>query len=281
MRKYTYIIIAAFLFSIPQISYASPPSDTAALLENLFRRILDTNKDNERTRLNDSVRLIIDSYSSSDSVFVHKFSGLRYLGQILSPDSKVKIINWNLVLREGRNRYFCYIIRKGERGKPNILYKLTGENHEMKPSEDSIYSEKEWYGALYYALQPFKKNKQTHYLILGLDYGSPAITRKIIDVLTFTPDGGILFGNNCFSKGEDISSRVVIEYNSEGVITLRMLSPKSVIFDHLASISDDQKSNPEFMGSEYSFDGYNLRNGVWRFALNIDARNKKQKSTRN
>ncbi len=278
MRRYTFIIIAAFILSIPQTNCASPSPGTAALLENLFRRILNTNKDIERIRLNDSVQVIIDSYAASDSVFVHKFSGLRYLGQILSPDSKVKIITWNLILSESGNKYFCYIIRKGPRGKPNIIHKLIGENREERPAVDRVYSEKDWYGALYYALQPFKKEKQTHYLILGLDYGNSTITRKIIDVITFTPEGGIIFGNNCFRKGENLSSRVVIEYFSEGVITLRMLSAKSVVFDHLASISDDQKSDAEFMGSEYSFDGYALKKGFWRFVSNVDARNKKQVS---
>ena len=115
MRRYTFIIIAVAIFSIPQTNCRAVSPETSAILENLFRRILNTNNDNERIRLNDSVQVIIDSYAASDSVFVHKFSGLRYLGQILSSDSKVKIITWNLILREGGNRYFCYIIRKGAR----------------------------------------------------------------------------------------------------------------------------------------------------------------------
>jgi hypothetical protein len=275
MRRYTFIIIAVFLFSFLQTNCRSASPETSVILENLFRRILDTNNDNERLRLNDSVKVIIDSYVTSDSVFVHKFSKLRYLGQILSPDSKVKIITWNLILREGGNKYFCYIIRKGNRGEPNKINKLAGENKDESPVKDTVYSEKNWYGALYYALQPFKKDKETHYLILGIDYGNSPITRKIIDVMTFTQDGRIIFGNNCFRKDEGLSSRVVIEYFSEGVISLRMLSAKTVVFDHLASISDDKKNDPEFMGSDYSFDGYTLKKGYWRFVTNVDARNKK------
>jgi hypothetical protein len=275
MRRYTFIIIAVFLFSFLQTNCRSASPETSVILENLFRRILDTNNDNERLRLNDSVKVIIDSYVTSDSVFVHKFSKLRYLGQILSPDSKVKIITWNLILREGGNKYFCYITRKGNRGEPNKINKLAGENKDESPVKDTVYSEKNWYGALYYALQPFKKDKETHYLILGIDYGNSPITRKIIDVMTFTQDGRIIFGNNCFRKDEGLSSRVVIEYFSEGVISLRMLSAKTVVFDHLASISDDKKNDPEFMGSDYSFDGYTLKKGYWRFVTNVDARNKK------
>jgi hypothetical protein len=275
MKRYTYIIIVLLLISALQTNCRAVSPDTSVVLESLFRRILNTNSDAERIRLNDSVKVIIDSYSASDSVLVHKFSHLRYLGQILSSDSKVKIITWNLILREGGNKYFCYIIRKGNRGEPNKIHKLTGENRDESPAADSTYLEKDWYGALYYALQPFKKDKQIHYLILGIDYGNSSTARKIIDVMTFTPEGDILFGNKCFRKDDNLSSRIVIEYFSEGVISLRMLSPKTVVFDHLASISDDQKSSPENLGSEYSFDGYTLKKGLWRFISNVDARNKK------
>jgi hypothetical protein len=275
MRRYTYIIIAVLLLYSQQTFSRADSPVTSVLLANLFGRILNTNNDSEKIRLNDSVQVIIDSYAASDSVLTHKLPGIRNLGQIASPDLKVKIITWNLILREGGNKYFCYIIKKGARGETNKVCKLMGENREESPAIDRIYTEKEWYGALYYALQPFKKEKETCYLVLGIDYGNSSVTRKIIDVLTFTPDGGIVFGNNCFIKDEKPSSRVVIEYFSEGVITLRLLSPKSVVFDRLATISDDNKSGAEYLGSEYSFDGYALKKGFWRFVSNVDARNKK------
>ena len=276
MRRYSFIIISAFLFFIPQANSKAASPDTHVLLESLFRRILNTNDDSERIRLNDSVQVIIDSYAASDSVFTHKFSGLRYLGQIVSSDSKVKIITWNLILRESGNKYFCYIIRKGAHGEMNKVHKLTGENREEGPASDRTYSEKDWYGALYYSLQQFKKDNETHYLILGIDYGNSTTTRKIIDVMTFTPGGDIIFGNNCLMKDEKLSSRVVIEYFSEGVVTLRMLSPKTVVFDHLASISGDQKNEAKLMGSDYYYDGYTFKKGLWRFTSNVDARNKKK-----
>lgn len=275
MRKFTFITIAVFLFSIPQTNSRASSPDTPILLGNLFRRILNTNDDIERIRLNDSVQVIIDSYAASDTAFTHKFSGLRYLGQIVSSDSKVKIITWNLVLRDSANRYFCYIIRKGDHGEKNKVHKLTGKSREEGPVSDTTYPENDWYGALYYSLQPFKKDKETLYLILGVDYANLTTTRKIIDVMTFSPGGDIIFGNNCFMKDEKVSSRVVIEYFSEGVITVRMLSSKIVVFDHLASISGDQKNEAKLLGSDYFYDGYTFKKGFWRFTTNVDARNKK------
>ena len=246
-------------------------------LGSLFSRILNTNSDSLRLTLNDSIKILIDNYAASDSVLLHNFKGLRYLGEIMSPDSKIKLITWNLILKEGGNKYFCYIIKKGARGEKNHLYKLTGENREETPDTNRIYNPGDWYGALYYSIQPFFCGKELHYVLLGLDYGNSMITRKIIDVLTFTPQGDLLFGYKCFNRGKNTATRAVLEYSSEGVVTLRMHNPKTIVFDRLAIISDDNNRNPGNLGSEYRFDGYVLKKGMWNFVSNIDVRNKKQK----
>ena len=42
--------------------------------------------------------------------------------------------------------------------------------------------------------------------LLGLDYGNPEISRKIIDVVSFAPDDSIIFGQKCFRSGEEKNS---------------------------------------------------------------------------
>jgi hypothetical protein len=59
------------------------------------------------------------------------------------------------------------------------------------------------------------------------------------------------------------------------VISLKFLSDKSIIFDHLVPISPALKGNKEFYGPDFSFDTYNLEKGVWKFNTDVDARNKK------
>lgn len=280
MKRYTCIIIIAVSISISHASGQTNSHDVSSILSDLFTRILNTNQDPERLRLNDSIQLIIDNYAASDSVFAHRFSNIRFLGQILSPDSKLKIITWNLILREGKNKYFCYIISKGNKGEKNKVYKLTGENKNEDIQTDKKYTDKDWYGALYYSIEPFSKDKVIHYLLLGIDYGDLSYTRKIIEVLTFTPEGGIIFGNDCFIKDKEVSSRVIIEYSSEAVVILRMKNRRCVVFDHLVSISG-KKNNRENLGSEYSYDAYALKKGIWYFITNIDVRNKKNMDVKN
>jgi hypothetical protein len=242
-------------------------------LEGMFRRLRENLSSSEKLAINDSVKLIIEDYASSEIVFKHRFD-LRYLGQISSPDSLIKIITWNLILDDGGNRYFCYIIRRPVRGAENIIFKLTCIYNEAPIRSDTIYSESNWYGALYYDIRPFVTGKETSYILLGIDYGNSFITRKLIDVLSFDSGNGLLFGKKCFTDGKLIMPRVVFEYAATAVMSLRFITDASIVFDHLSPFSPEMKGNRQFYGPDFSFDSYTLENGLWRLKSDIDIRNK-------
>ncbi|MCJ7447772.1 MAG: hypothetical protein MUO72_08770 [Bacteroidales bacterium] len=268
------ILIVTFI-SVLSVKGQAYDQNVSSILETLYNRINKSKDDTERLRINDSIILIIDSYSLSDSVIDHRFNNLRFLGQITSPDKRVKIITWNLILLDGTNRYFCYLIRDEGTGKQNKVFRLTAIIRPETIRTDILYSRNDWYGALYYDIRPFKTNKQTYYILLGIDYYNLYMARKIIEVLSFTPEGEIIFGKNCFVNGDKVRSREVLEYSSDGVVSLRFNSGNSVVFDHLVSFSSDNKNNREFFGAEYSYDAYILKKGMWRFVSNYDIKNKK------
>jgi len=246
------------------------------ILENLYSRIIRTSDNNEKLRLNDSIRLIIGDYAGSDSVFSHRFENLRYLGQIVSPDNKLKIITWNLLLTDNPNRYYCYIIKKDKKKEnTNVLY-LEGENREDDISADMLYNSKNWYGALYYAIQPFRKDRKDYYIVLGYDFGNVEVSRKLIDVMYFTSGGELALGLDCFVKGDDLKKREIMEYSPEGIFSLRLENSKLIVFDQLATILSGHGNGTELSGAGNSFDGYVLKKGLWRFISDIDLRNKKK-----
>jgi hypothetical protein len=271
MPKIYLIIIYALLLFAP-LRTQGQSGDLSSTLVNLYDRVLFSSSDNEKVRLNDSILLIIDGYAASDSVFEHKFSHLRFLGQVSSSDSKVKILTWNLMLGDETNNYFCYIIRKGKKGDGNHIWKLKGKHEDAAADTSRQYSAGDWYGALYYAIEPCKKD----YIILGFDFGGMMVSRKIIDVLSFTSDGEIVFGKELFLRQNEERLREVLEYSSESVVSLRFNSPKLIVFDHLASFSSGEEDDSDSMGAGLSFDGYVYKKGTWVFTSGIEARNPKK-----
>ncbi len=247
---------------------------TEAYLRSLFESIINSGNDEEKIRLNDTVSLIIDSYVRSDSVLSHKFPTVRNLGQISSDDSKVKIVTWNLMLRNGTNRYFLYIIFRDKK-KTNHIYSLNGENKQSPPDTLAIYNSGNWYGALYYAIQPVRSNRKTFYTILGFDFGSSTMSRKIIDFISFENLNEPLFGADLLMRNGQLKKREVIQYSPEGIVSLRFDSPSRIVFDHISPFATGHEGSPDRLGAGLFFDSYRLRKGIWNFEPNIDIRNSK------
>ena len=252
----------------------SASNGAPAELERLFGRLENNFDDVVRLRINDSIRVIVESYVRSDTIFKHRFTNLKYLGQITSSDSLLKIVTWNLVLANTPGRYFSYLIRKGEPKKGNRVYFLKTDYREEQIRTDTTYSISDWYGALYYDLKPYMIDNNRFWVLLGIDYGNPVISRKIIDVLSFTSDSSLLFGRKWFESGDRLKFREVFEYASNGMMTLRFTSGKSIVFDHLVPFNPWQKDDHQFYGPDYSYDAYNFENGNWKLSINVDARNK-------
>jgi hypothetical protein len=274
MRPFFIFLIIFVLISTGIARSQTTPANTSDVLEALFNSLVDNYNDKDRILINDSIRTILDSYVKSDTVFNHRFPVLRYMGQITSPDSLLKIITWNLVLENEPGRYFCYFIKKEPDGKPNKTYRLSATYNGNPVRTDTTYTEQNWYGALYYDLRPVVTAGKRCWTLLGIDYGNPEISRKVIDILDFNSDDSIILGRKWFDTGEERKFRVVFEYASNAMMTLRFRSDTSVIFDHLAPLSSSHKEDSQYYGPDYSFDTYDFDGENWKLKINVDARNK-------
>jgi len=272
-RKLLSLILFA-CFTATVSSGQNNPEPVSVVLEKLYGRLVNNYDDNDRIHINDSIRMIIEGYVMSDTVFNHRFPNLKYLGQITSSDSLIKIITWNLVLKSSPGRYYCYLIRREGPDKKRRISRLMTSYKEEPIRTDTTYTGQNWYGALYYDLRPYIIDGEKLYVLLGIDYGNLLISRKIIDVVSFTDEDSIIFGKRWFSTGTDIRFRDIFEYASNGMMSLRFSSVKSIVFDHLVPFSPDRKDDRQYYGPDYSYDAYNFENGFWKLIVNVEARNK-------
>ncbi len=250
------------------ISYCQ--DDFEGLLNQMYERIIVAS-DNNKSLINDSIRNLVEEYIYSDTIFKNQLSGVKFLGELQSNDKNLKIINWNVMDSGGDNRYYCYFIKKDK--KKNIVFKLEGRYNVTGIDSSKVFGANDWYGALYYDLRHFRNNREDLYMVLGYDYTHLGESRKIIDIVGFN-DNGIYFGDGALDMNGKALKRYILEYSSEGVVSLRFHSDKSVVFDHLAAFSNGQNSDPSY-GSALSFDAFILEKGVWKFYSNVDIRNQK------
>lgn len=240
-------------------------------LEQLFSRIRPDTDDSSKVRIADSVNMYLHEFANSENVFSHRFDNIRNLGQITSPDSLLKILCWNLPLEFPAGKYFCYIVRKTP--AQNRIYKLFSDYNQEPVDNDALYTQDNWYGALYYDARPFVDAGKRYYVVLGLDYGNPLITRKIIDVIHFNDSEELLLGKKWFDNEGETSSRLVFEYSAAATMSLRFNSDTSIVFDHLVPFSPELAGNKQYYAPDFSFDSYSFSDGIWKFSSNVDVRN--------
>lgn len=255
--------------------YSNAQSGLEACEKKLYSHFLalrSASGNDEKLKINDSICLILSDYVRTDSVFSHNFPSLRNLGQVTSRDSSLKILCWNLLLDDFKGKYFTYLVKKNDVGK-NKVYFLSADYNPDTPDSDTTYSHQNWYGALYYDIRPFYADGRKFWTVLGLDFGDPEVTRKIIDVVSFDKYDSIVFGKQLFETSANMRYRRVFQYASSGTMTLRFITDTSIVFDHLVPIMSENARNRVFYGSDYSYDSYVLQDGTWKFRSNVDARN--------
>lgn len=247
--------------------------DVSSKISDLFHKLDSARTESSRMKINDSIRLLIEGYAKSDTVFDSTIRNTKMIGQLTSSDKKIRIINWNLVLPDNKIKYYCYIIKKGEKNSSNELFSLSGNNYDQPLRADTTYTINNWYGALYYDISSIRVKSDIYYILLGIDIGKDFINRKFIEVLSFGPDGDLLFGKKWFDTGKRMQHRVIFEYDATGAMSLRFRSSKMIVFDHLVPLykGDNQKLT---FGAEFTLDSYVFKNGVWKFEKNVDLRNK-------
>jgi len=271
---FRYLIIIYLIGPAIRVNGQESLDSASVLLESLFGRLSGNNDENSRIQIYDSINGVIGWYVKTDTVFNHKFDNLRYLGQITSPDSTLKIVTWNAVLGSRMGKYYSYFIKKDENSKRNKVCFLTAKYNDAPVKTDTTYTSSDWYGALYYDMRPCLDGDKSLWIVLGIDYGNPLISKKIIDVMELADDGTVVFGRKWFASGENFSYRAVMEYASTSSMSLRFTSDTSVVFDHLVPITPSYVNNRQYYGPDYSTDSYNFENGKWILKINVDARNK-------
>ncbi len=205
--------------------------------------------------------------------FFYPFDSLRFVGKVFSTDSLIRIYTWNLPRVDGTHDYYGFIQRKPEDTQKPWFVELKKGKDGLEGSENKTFSANEWYGCLYYEIVPFELNRARYYLLLALDLNDFFTNRKIIDVLRLEKEEA-WFGAPVFLLGRQMQKRVIFEYSSRAVMSLRYdFTRKMIIHDHLSPSQPRYRGQYRFYGPDFSYDGFVFENNHWRQVRDIDISN--------
>ncbi len=257
------ILLPGILEMNAQISADDRVRSSHPRLNNFFEQMHRAQSGEKMEQYADSVVHYLDSFLLFRKSFFDPFDQIR-MGKVYAPDSLLRVYSWNIHLGDGHYRNFGFLQRLDTARGEIDLYRLEDREASYSNLEDTIVSDSNWYGALYYEVVVNEYMNKKYYTLLGIDFNDLFVQKKIIDALHFK-DGQPLFGKRVFQdEDEGFKKRVVFQFNAQITMTLKYDHELGmIVFDHLSPSDPSYDGYYEYYGPDGSYDAYEYRMGYW------------------
>lgn len=237
-------------------------------LKEIAPNFIAAKTDEERTAAAWQVYRSLDSLLALPESFEYAWDSLtsKTISILLSPDKKVRIYTWNLILSDGSFKHFGYL--QTRRKKTIETYPLLDTTAwQSKDIADEELDPATWPGALYYKLIPFKKGGKTRYLLFGFDGNTIHSNKAVMEVLWLSKTAPV-FGYPAFRQGENDPSaecRVIMECHNDVKLSFYYEPEKQIIIaDKLVPSFPEAKDDPYYYIPSGDYDVYKRnRRGTW------------------
>lgn len=242
-------------------------------LRILTDRILNGREASDRFRA-DSIftRTLVRALRTPHS-FYHPFDSLTTVSRVYAPDSSFRIFTWQVMRDELVFRRHGAIQMRTPDGSLK-LFPLIDRSSLITHRADTVTTHEWWLGALYYRIVQTAYAGRSYYTLLGYDEHSLRSTRKVIDILSFNPQGQPVFGAPVFvlprKEGwKPLQTRFWIEFKKTGNARLQYDEDLGMIlFEHLVSESNEPEK-PWTLIPDGDYEGFKWANGRWNYIEKI------------
>lgn len=206
--------------------------------------------------------------------FYYPFDSLITVSRLYAPDSSFRIFSWQIEKDQSYYRQYGAIQMNTSDGTLKLLPLIDMSDFTSRPA-DSMRTNKNWIGSIYYGIvmKEFKGNK--FYTLLGYDDNDLITTRKWIEVLHFDDEKTPIFGGKFFDYAEDSlkpsqpAYRFSLEYKKDGRARMNYDAEMDmIIFDHLISESNEPQKKFTLI-PDGDYEGFQWKNGKWVHVVKV------------
>ncbi len=273
MKQFSILVLICFCAGLLNAQTKTPASVQLLLqLEENMRNYANDIVNAEET----ADRAIADSIFTKSLVnalkipysFSYPFDSLSTISRLYAPDSSFRIITWQVM------KDFSYYRQKGA-----IQYHTKDGSLKLIPlydyspftenPVDSVRSNRQWIGAVYYNIIQKTFNNKNYYTLIGYDANDARSTKKWIDVLTFDEKNQPLFGGRYFNypndeiKPSQPAFRFCLEFKKEANARLNYDEELDMITFAKLTSENGEPENKYTLIPVGSFEGFRWVNGKW------------------
>lgn len=230
--------------------------------------IINAEETEERLRADSAfTRMLVNALRTPYS-FYYPFDSLKTISRLYAPDSSFRIITWQIMKDPSYFRYKGAIQMNSKDGSLKLIPLYDGTDFTDNPV-DSVRSNKNWIGAIYYNIIQNKYNNRNYYTLLGYDENDANSTKKWMEVLTFDENNQPVFGGRYFNYPPDSikpaqpAFRFCLEFKKYAGAKLNYDPElKMIIFAKLVSESNDL-SKKHTLVPYGTYEGFKWESGKW------------------
>jgi hypothetical protein len=164
-------------------------------------------------------------------------------------------------------QYHYYGFLQVKKNKKVNLFHLSDSTEVIeKPLSKKLKPEK-WLGAIYYNVLVHERKGKKIYTLLGWKGKDNMFTQKVIDVLTIEGNKPV-FGLAVFKVNNIYNHRVLFEYTSQAVMSLKPANEKMLVFDHIG-----KSTITGVIGPDGTYDAFKYTKEHWEFLEDVDVDN--------
>lgn len=200
--------------------------------------------------------------------FSYPFDSVKTVSKLYAPDSAFRIYTWEIQKDESYFRQYGALQMQTKDGSLKLFPLFDGSDYSVVPT-DSVRTNRNWIGAIYYQIVMKEYNGKKYYTLLGLDDNDFTSTRKWIEVLHFDSNGQPVFGGDFFiyknepNKPENPVARFCLEFKKDGKARLNYdAALDAIVFDHLVSETGNTQYKYDFI-PDGDYEGFKWNNGKW------------------
>lgn len=201
--------------------------------------------------------------------FRYRFDSLITISQQYAPDSSFRIFTWQIQMEDMNHfRQKGAIQMRTNDGSLKLIPLFDASKFTEAPF-DSVRTNQNWIGAVYYNIIQTTYNNRKYYTLFGYDENDARSSRKWMEVMTFDANGNPQFGGCYFNYREDDikpkqpAFRFCLEYKKDANAKLNY-DPElnMIVMAHLVSEEGDNKKKHTLVPYG-TFEGFKWLGGKW------------------
>jgi len=235
-------------------------------LQTLANKILTAGSDSLKEEANKLLTEDIEEILLLKGSFHYPFENIDNLSVLSAPDKKFKLFNWVVPKEDGSFEYYAYLQFYKKRKKELYFFKLSDISSFVEDEEYKVFTNGDWFGALYSDIVHNRFEKKDYYTLLGWDGNNRSTTKRIIDILHFDENEEPVFGAPIIKMNDGTHYRMVLEYSKKTSTNMGYNEDNDyIIFDHLEPLEGAEKACMNFTFRALATTDLPLKmeNGAW------------------